>query len=90
MGDVVRDGIIMMVFEFVIISIYIFLSDPVATVLTALSDAGTNMGVTQMTFYHALVNNVLTIVFILLGLVPLIWFVIRMMSREPDWGYRYY
>ena len=90
MGDVVRDGVLLLVSEFVIIAIYIFLSDPVAQVLTALYGAGTSMGVTQMGYYSNLVNTVVTIVFILLGVIPLIWFVVRMMSREPDWGYRYY
>jgi len=90
MGDVVRDGLTLIVSEFVIIILYIVLSDPVATILTSISTAGTNMGVTQMTYYHTLVNTVFTICFILLGLVPVIWFIVRMMSREPDWGYRYY
>lgn len=90
MGDVVRDGIILLISEFVILIMYIVLSDPVAQVLNSVSDAGLSMGVTQMTFYHLLVNNVFTICFIILGFIPVLWFVIRMMSREPDWGYRYY
>ena len=90
MGDVVRDGIIMLISEFVIIIMYIVLSDPVADIFTSISDAGTSMGVTQMTYYHALVNNVFTLCFIILGVIPVIWFIVRMMSREPDWGYRYY
>lgn len=90
MADIVRDGIIMVASEFVIILMYIVLSDPVATLIQALVDAGVSSGVTQMTYYHGLVNTVMTISFILLGLVPIIWFVMRMMSREPDWGYRYY
>ena len=88
MGDVVRDGAIMIISEFIIILMYIVLSDPVATVITAIANAGSD--ISSMSYYHGLVNNVFTICFILLGLVPIIWFILRMMSREPDWGYRYY
>ena len=90
MGDVVRDGILLIVSEFIILIMYIVLSDPVAQVFNSVSSAGTSMGVTQMTFYDLLVKNVFTICFIILGLAPVIWFIVRMMSREPDWGYRYY
>ena len=90
MGDIIRDGVILAVSEFSILLMYIVLSSPVATLIAALVDAGTASGVTQMTYYHGLITNVLTICFILLAFVPLIWFVLRMMSREPDWGYRYY
>lgn len=90
MGEVVQDGIILVVSEFIILILYIVLSGPVAQVLNTLTAAGTELGVTQMSFYDLLVKNVFTICFILLGFVPVIWFVVRMMSREPDWGYRYY
>jgi hypothetical protein len=88
MGDVVRDGLTLIITEFIIIIIYIVISDPVADILTALANAGSDIA--SMGYYHTLVNNVFTICFILLGLVPIIWFIVRMMSKEPDWGYRYY
>lgn len=90
MGDVVRDGALLIISEFVIVLIYIVISSPIATVIASLVDAGTASGVTEMTYYHGLVNTVMTICFILAGFIPIIWFILRMMSREPDWGYRYY
>ena len=90
MGDIIRDGLVLAVSEFVVVLTYIVLSDPIATVIQALVTAGTDMGITQMTYYHGLVTTVLTICFIMLAFIPIIWFILRMMSREPDWGYRYY
>ena len=88
MGDIIRDGVLMGVTEFVIIITYIVVSGPVASMLTAIAAAGSD--ISQMASTHTIINTVFTICFILLGLFPLIWFVFRMMSREPDWGYRYY
>ena len=90
MGDIIRDGLVMAVSEFTVVLMYIVLSDPIATIIQALVNAGTDQGVPNMTYYHNLISTVLTICFILLAFSPIIWFILRMMSREPDWGYRYY
>jgi hypothetical protein len=90
MGEVVGDGIILLVYEFILIIIYIVLSDPVAIIINSIANAGTSMGVTQMTFYQQLINHTFDLVIVLAAFVPIVWFIVRMWSREPDWGYRYY
>ena len=90
MGEVVRDGLMLVISEFIIFLLYIVLSDPVVQVISGIVTAGLNAGVTQMTYYSGLIYTVLTLCFIILGFIPVIWFIVRMMSREPDWGYRYY
>lgn len=90
MGDVVHDGLILVISEFIIFLLYIVLSDPVVQVISGICTAGLAIGVSQMTYYQNLVFSVLTICFIVLGFIPVVWFIVRMMSREPDWGYRYY
>ena len=87
--NIIRDGIIMMVYEFIVIIAYVTLSSPVATTIGAIVDAGVASGVTQLTSYETLVSNVITICFALLGIIPLVWFIFRVYSREQDWGYRY-
>lgn len=89
MGNIVQDGLMLVISEFIIFLLYIVLSDPVVQVISSICTAGLTMGVTQMTFYQNLVFSVLTICFIILGFIPVIWFIVRTMSREPDWGYRY-
>ena len=73
--NIVRDGVLLIVYEFIVILCFIFLSNPVALTIAAITDAGTASGVTQMTYYQTLINHVLSICFILAGLIPLIIFV---------------
>ena len=89
MANIIRDGIILIVYEFTIVIMYIFLSDPVAHVLGAINDAAVASGVTQSTSIYNEIKIVFSIVFAGLGLIPIVWFIFRMFSREPDWGYRY-
>jgi len=89
MANIIRDGIILMVYEFTIVILYIVLSDPIASVLSAIANAAIASGVTQITSYYNEIKTVFTIVFAGLGLIPIVWFIFRMFSREPDWGYRY-
>jgi len=90
LGDIIRDGVILGVYEFIVIISWIVVSSPMSSMIGALTNAGVSMGVTQMTFYQGLVNHVFDICMVLMALIPIIWFVVRMWSREPDWGYRYY
>jgi hypothetical protein len=87
--NIIRDGVILVVFEFIIILLWVTLSSPMAAVINSLINSGTSMGITQMTYYGGLVNHAVDIVFLLMGLTPLIWFFFRAYQREPDWGYRY-
>jgi len=88
MANIIRDGVILIVYEFIIIFTYIIISTPVATTIASLATAGTASGVTQMAFYKGLVDAVFSICIGLLALVPVIWFMFRVYQREPDWGYR--
>lgn len=88
MGEVIRDGVILIVYEFIIVFIYIIISTPVALTLTSIASAGTAMGVTQMAALESEIEAVFSICIGLLALVPVIWFVFRVYQREPDWGYR--
>jgi hypothetical protein len=87
--NIVRDGVILVVFEFIVILLWVVLSGPMAVIINSLINAGTNMGITQMTTYGSLVNRVVDIIFLLMGLCPVIWFFFRVYQREQDWGYRY-
>jgi len=86
--DIVRSGAIMGVYLFVLIVIYIVLSSPFDDIMSSFEDVnmtnsdaevehGTNLG--RLTF---------DIVFAAFGLIPLVWFMIQVFAREPDWRYR--
>ena len=88
MANIIRDGIILIVYEFIIILLYIVLSNPVALTLDAIVSAATASGISITSYYNE-IKTVFSICFAMLGLIPLVWFVFRMWAREPDWGYRY-
>jgi len=90
MGDIVRDGAVMAISEFIIILLFLVLYGPAQDIITGLFLTAYSVGVTEAANYVTLIETVLILSFLLLGFVPVIWFVVRMMSREPDWGYRYY
>ena len=83
--NIIRAGAYLVAYEFVMILCYIFLSYPASTVIQAITTAGTDMGVTQMVAEQTLVNNVLTICFVMACFIPIIWFMVEVMRREPDW-----
>ena len=88
MANIVRAGVILIIYEFIIVFTYIIISTPVATTIASLATAGTGMGVSQMAFYKGLVDAVFSICMGLMALIPVIWFMFRVYQREPDWGYR--
>ena len=84
----VRDGIILAVYELIIIIVYIVISGPFVTLVDAIGAADASM--TQLQTGVSTSKTVFGLACAIAGLIPLIWFVFRVFSREPDWGYRYY
>ena len=83
----IRDGIILAVYELVIIIVYIVLSGPFVTIVNALGAADASM--VQLQTGVATSKIVFAMACAIAGLIPIIWFIFRVFSREPDWGYRY-
>ena len=84
----IRDGIILAVYELIIIIVYIVISDPFVHIVDALGAADASL--VQLQTGVATSKIVFGIACAIAGLIPLIWFIFRVFSREPDWGYRYY
>jgi ethanolamine transporter EutH len=83
--DIIRDGIFLAVYSFILITIYIFTSNPFTQIVTeflALDAVGTEAKAVFNT-----VSTVYLFMFVLAGLIPIIWFIARAFQREPDWGY---
>ena len=83
----IRDGVILAVYELVVIICYIVLSSPFVTLVSAIASADVSM--TQLQVGANTANTVFLMVCAIAGLIPLVWFIFRVFSREPDWGYRY-
>jgi len=84
MGDVIHDGIALIISEVIIIITYVVISGPAAVMISSIAAAGAS--IPQMAALESEVNTVLDICFVIAAFSPIIWFAVRMMSREPDWG----
>jgi len=87
MGDIIRNGVIMLVIEFILLMAYIFISSPFDDMMTSFEningttdtevEAGTSQG-----------RTIFNIMFAGFALIPPIWFMIWVFTREPDRGFK--
>lgn len=84
---IIRNGIILLVYLVIIIALYLFLSEPYDNIMTSMENI--NGSTDSQVEAGATVNRIVfDMMFAILGAVPIIWFIVWSMSREPDWGYR--
>ena len=87
MNDIIRNGILMLVIEFIIFAMYLFLSSPFDDMMTSFeningtTDAEVEAGTTQN-------RTIFSIMFAGFALIPPIWFILWVFRREPDRGFR--
>lgn len=86
-GIILR-GILLIVYTFIIITIYIVASSPFENVISGIEDV--NMTATDSYVETAGTNIRLAfnMSFALAILVPTLWFIVWIFRSEPDWGYR--
>ena len=88
MNDIVRNGVIMAVYVFVIFVAYIVLSDPFETLMTSFEDLNTTGSDAEVEAGTGTGRTVFNMTFAGFIIVPVIWFVVWIFIREPDWRYR--
>ena len=71
--NIVRNGVILIVYTFIIIIMYIFISEPAAQIINGLATAGST--VPQMTSIVSEVKAVMSICFSLAIIIPVILFI---------------
>ena len=86
--NILRAGVILMVYLFVIITIYIFLSSPVDDIMSTFEDINLTASDSHIESNAGIGRTVFDMIFAVLGLVPVVWFVFWCFSREPDWRMR--
>ena len=88
MGDIIRNGVIMLVIEFIILMCYIVISSPFDDMMTSFeningsTDAEVETGTTNS-------RNMFNMMFAGFALIPPIWFMLWVFIREPDRGQRF-
>lgn len=88
MNDIVRAGIIMTVYLAVLIMVFIFISSPFETLVTSFDDINGTASDDKVEKQGETSRTIFNMIFAGLALVPSIYFVIWVFSREPDWRYR--
>lgn len=85
--DIVRSGIIMGTYLFIIIIIYMVLSSPFDDMMSGLEDLNMTASDAKVEDASSWGRTVFDMMFAGLALVPLLWFVVWVFRREPDWRY---
>ena len=83
--NLVRDGVFMAVYVFVVIVIYIVLSSPFADVMSDFEDINSTGSDSHVESGVSIATTVFDMVFAAFVIIPLFWFMVRVFMREPDW-----
>ena len=86
--NIIHSGAIMGVYVFILIVIYIVLSGPFDDIMTSLEDVNMTNSDTEVESGTGYGRIVFDMVFVLFGGIPILWFMIQVFSREPDWRYK--
>ena len=84
---IIRDGVVLAIYLFIIFTIYIFTSAPfhdITSEFAGLDAASDTETVNTLT----MIDTVYAMVFVLLMGVPSFWFIMRVFQRDPYWGYQ--
>ena len=86
--DIVRAGVILVVYLFVVFAIYIFISGAFEDIISDFEDINSTASDTHVDASGTTLRTVFDLMFAGMALVPVVWFVYWVFSREPDWRYR--
>ena len=87
MEEIIKAGVIALVLDFVIISLYIFISGPFDAISTDIEDLDMSASDSHVETISGLGRTVFNIIFIGLGVAPWIWMVLKLLHREPEWRF---
>jgi len=85
--DIARSGVIMCAYLFIVVVLYIVLSSPFDDMMTAFEDTNITGSDTQVDAAGALGRTVFDLFFGGLVFAPIIYFIVWVFRREPDWRY---
>jgi len=88
MNDIARAGVIMIVYLFLITVMYIFISSPFDDFMTSFENLNNTASDSQVESSTGYGRTVFDIIFGGLAIVPVLYFIVWVFKREPDWGYR--
>lgn len=86
-NDIITRGVLLIAYMFVIIVMYLALSSPFDDVFTEFENLNMSASDTQVDYHTGNVRIVFDLCFALAGIIPIVWFIVWVFSREPDWRY---
>jgi len=85
--NVGKAGVLMLTYLFIVFVAWMFLSTPFENVVSGFENLGGNAG-DELDDQVSRSRTYFNMFFAGMAIVPLIWFFIWVMRREPDWGFR--
>jgi len=84
---IIRNGVILILYLLIVISLYIFLSSPYDDIMTSFENI--NGSTDELVEAGAGTNRIVfDMMFAILGIIPIIWFMVWAFNRDPDWGFK--
>lgn len=79
-------GIILIVYEAIMLMIFFFLSDPILSVLEGIFAGTTN--IPEMSTFSPIILTVFNIIFAIAFIIPVIWFFVWIYQKEHGYQFR--
>lgn len=86
--DIIKAGMVLIVYLFIILITFFALSTPFNEFLDGMDDADTGAADPYIAVHIPWYRTVFNMFFAGMGIAPIVWFVVWTFQREPDWGYR--
>ena len=83
--NLIRDGVLMAVYVFVVIVIYIVISSPFADIMSDFEDINGTGSDSHVESGVGTATIIFDMIFAAFVIIPLFWFMVRVFMREPDW-----
>ena len=83
--NIIKAGVIMIVYFFVLFIAYMVISTPFEEMVSGFEDAGGSDVEGRVTAQAGLARSFFKISMGLMVVIPGMWFIIWIFSREPDW-----
>lgn len=82
--NIIRAGVLLIAYMFIVLAFYIFLSAPFDEVVTGFEDINGSASDTYVDYHGGMIRTVFDISFALAGIIPIAFFASWAFSREPD------
>lgn len=86
--DIVRNGVLLVVYLFVIVVLFIVISGVFEDIVVGVEDVNATASDARVEVHGGYIRTVFNMIFALFALVPIIWFIAWAFHREPDWRFR--